>query len=377
MTELFSLASPVPYVLVSALLLGLAWGLLRVSAWCRSVVEGSAKHVATLDGLRGFLALGVFFHHAVIAYFAHHGAAWQDPPSPFYALLGHVGVSLFFMITGFLFWDKALRAHGKMDVKALWWGRVKRLVPAYALSVVLVALAMMLPYGVHHLSELSWRELSKIVQFKGIRAASDINGVYWTLVWEWKFYILLPLVALSVRVAKGWGVLLPCAVVVAYVLWKPDAAVVLNFIGGAAVAQWRASRYRDVLPPSLALHAVALVSLVAVFVLFDRGYGAWQSVLYTVFFAALVAGCSFGGLLTSRPAVLLGAISYSIYLMHCIVLYVGLHSISHFMMPVVQLTPAQYWTAVMGIAVAVVLAALLSYRVAEQPFLRVRSSNFT
>ncbi len=368
--DILSLQSPIPYVLVNAWLLVCAWAVLRVSGWAREVVVGGGGHYASLDGLRGFLALGVFFHHSVIAYFAYHGAKWADPPSPFYTMTGHVGVSLFFMITGFLFWEKALKGEGRFELKALYIGRFRRLTPAYIGSVVLVFLVMLLPYGVHHLDELSWRELSKIVQFKGIRAASDINGVYWTLVWEWRFYLVLPLVAYFLRVAKGWGVVFPVLLVIAYVIYKPEAAVVMNFIGGGAVAMYARSRYAACLTPSAALEAVGLVSLAAVFILFERGYGIPQTILMTVFFACLVLGCNVFGVLASRPALLLGAVSYSVYLLHCIVLYVGLHTISYVITPVVGLSEAQYWTVVAVVATAVVGCALISYRVLEQPFLR-------
>ncbi len=61
------------------------------------------NRVATLDGLRGFLALAVFFHHAAIYHRFLLDGVWALPPSRFYALLGPVGVSVFFMITGYLF----------------------------------------------------------------------------------------------------------------------------------------------------------------------------------------------------------------------------------------------------------------------------------
>jgi peptidoglycan/LPS O-acetylase OafA/YrhL len=69
-----------------------------------------AERVTSLDGLRGFLAFGVFFHHAVITYFYLANGRWDTPPSRFYTLAGHIGVDMFFMITGYLFWSRLIRA---------------------------------------------------------------------------------------------------------------------------------------------------------------------------------------------------------------------------------------------------------------------------
>ena len=74
--------------------------------------KSSARYSA-LDGLRGFAALSVFFHHVAITYYFIVAGEWSHAGSRFYTLLGPVGVSLFFMITGFLFWGKMLRTKGR------------------------------------------------------------------------------------------------------------------------------------------------------------------------------------------------------------------------------------------------------------------------
>lgn len=60
--------------------------------------------LSNLDGLRGFLAFGVFFHHSAIYHQYFQDGQWVLPPSCFYTLIGPACVALFFMITGYLFW---------------------------------------------------------------------------------------------------------------------------------------------------------------------------------------------------------------------------------------------------------------------------------
>src|SRR5579864_2584871 len=64
----------------------------------------------TIDGLRGFLALGVFFAHGSGYYVYMKTGYWGAGPSVFFNQLGSIGVALFFIITSYLFWGKAVAA---------------------------------------------------------------------------------------------------------------------------------------------------------------------------------------------------------------------------------------------------------------------------
>ena len=71
-----------PYFAISALLLVVAWAVSRRTRFYRELlaVEDRANRFHAIDGLRGFLALGVFFHHAVISYFYYATGRWELPP---------------------------------------------------------------------------------------------------------------------------------------------------------------------------------------------------------------------------------------------------------------------------------------------------------
>ncbi|MGJ7104041.1 acyltransferase family protein [Morganella morganii] len=62
-----------------------------------------------IDGLRGVLAVSVFFHHTVISYYWIKNGTWEPIDNIAIMNLGSVSVSLFFMITGYLFYKIAIK----------------------------------------------------------------------------------------------------------------------------------------------------------------------------------------------------------------------------------------------------------------------------
>ena len=86
---------------------------------------------ASIDGLRGYLAFGVFIHHSIITWIFLSTGKIDLPPSNFYSQLGQGSVALFFMITGFLFWDRLLTQGRQHDWLAFAVSRLFRLYPLY------------------------------------------------------------------------------------------------------------------------------------------------------------------------------------------------------------------------------------------------------
>jgi len=143
---------------------------------------------SAIDGLRGFLALSVFVFHLVVVHRYIETGVWDVPSSRFYALLGPFGVSLFFMITGFLFWGKMLRAQGRPLWRELYIGRLFRIGPMY-LFVVLVMLCIVFArtgFQLHEaadavaVSVLKWLALGVIdmqPNVNGYQATHVLTGV--------------------------------------------------------------------------------------------------------------------------------------------------------------------------------------------------------
>ena len=162
------------------------------------------QRVVTLDGLRGFLALAVFFHHSSIYHGFLLGALWQLPPSRPYALMGQMGVAFFFMITGYLFWSRLIDEQGQTNWMRLYVGRVFRIGPLYLAAIAAMLLFVAIRTGLHlnlPVDQLApqigrWLELGFIVgpdvNLYG-NTALILAGVTWTLHYEWIFYLALPL----------------------------------------------------------------------------------------------------------------------------------------------------------------------------------------
>lgn len=78
------------------------------------ILSQDALHrVSSLDGLRGVLATAVIVHHFIVSYYWHVNGVWETTDSRVLNNMGTVPVSLFFMITGYLFTAKIYRSEPK------------------------------------------------------------------------------------------------------------------------------------------------------------------------------------------------------------------------------------------------------------------------
>lgn len=314
---------------------------LRLVPAARRQMAAASSRLRTIDGLRGYLAVGVAVHHAVITWFFLQGQGWNVPPSRLMTHLGQSAVALFFMVTAFLFWGRVLDRRGRLDWLSFAVGRAWRLYPAY-----LVALAGVLGI-VAVLSDFTLREPARAL-LRGLRAwllftypaAPDLNGVQgtgrliayvpWSLPYEVLFYAVLPLAAMLAFRAPRPAVAAGCAAVLALLLaqagwrWVFGWPVLASFLGGIAAAH--AARHealaRAARRPLAA--AIGLGCLVLTVTLLPTAY-TWQATLLLgVFFTVVACGNSLWGALDRPAAAWLGEASYSVYLLHGLVLFMVL-----------------------------------------------------
>lgn len=289
------------------------------------------SRLENLDGLRGFLALSVFFHHAAVYHQYLQTGRWGFPPSRFYTLLGSVGVSMFFMVTGHLFYSQVLKANGKLNWKKLYVGRVFRILPLYWFTIALLFIGV----GIH----TSWQLrvplhqlLLQLAQWLagGVFEGPWINGysnttrltvsATWTLQYEWFFYLSLLVVAIPAR-WRRLGLLIPPVLLAGILLYqaflvdpsKPWVRVGL-FLAGMSSAALKMARPQLKVQSHLASFAVVAFFCLT-FVYCPRVYLPLSVVLLGAAFLLITLGASLFGLLTSYPARRLGNISYGIYLL--------------------------------------------------------------
>lgn len=353
------------------------------------------RRTATLDGLRGFLALGVFAHHLVITHRYIGAGVWELPPSGVYTLLGQAGVVVFFMITGFLFWGKLLDDGGRPDWTGLYIGRVFRIGPMYLLAVGLMLAIVAWRTG-FALREPAWAVAAEALHWLALGLLPlqpDVNGyagtglilagVTWTIFVEWLFYGALWPIARFARGAPrarplrfaGGGLLLCLFALTAAAssttsMSEPTpalavamlATVVAAFFSGMVTACLVRRSARPRIPAG---SAVALACLGVVFLAFDTMLGPVQIILVSAFFYLVCDGASLFGLLSTRPARRMSAMSYSLYLMQglALTLVFAVPQVRDFAMA----GPVRFWLAGGLCAVLLVLTSAATYRVVEKP----------
>ncbi len=365
-------STPLLAALVGLMCFLLAWPIANYSPFYRcALAHTEVGRTPMLDGLRGWLALGVLLTHAANMYSYFANGSWTSSYAPIYARLGPAGVCLFFMVTAFLFWGRVLRSDARLDVRRFLVSRVRRIVPMYLVSVgfVLLVIAVASGFRLHVSPPTLIKQIRPWLTF-GLMAYGDVNGLkgahyidsaYWTLAFEWLFYLALPLLALYHR---GWKFALLLSVAAFFVTSTP---VLFCFIfgmlaawiveGGSLRFPWR-SRWLTPLPLAVLLLALA----------YPDTYAFLPELLLFVFFLFVVNDNSLFGLLATRAAKLLGTVSYSIYVLHCIVLF-AVVSLANAVWPIKTMPLEIYGSLVISVALITVLISTATYRHIEHPFL--------
>ena len=345
-----------------------------LSRW--APVPPTGQRFATIDGLRGYLALMVFVHHACIWYFTSHGEPWKVPPSNLYTHLGQSSVALFFMITGFLFFNRILRSSPTgPDWLQLVVSRVLRLVPLYFLAVAFMVLGV-LALTDWTLHQPAWQLIKAVMHWllftmtyapalNGVeRPGLLLAGVVWSLPYEWFFYACLPLLALFTgRRPPWWALMFSAWAAVKFWLWEPDTAYLLAFACGMATAVF----VNRPGPTSLGSKRWPDVLIVALLLLlvwhYASGIGHAQVLLLGTVFCLVASGASLFGVLLHPLSRLLGEMAYGIYLLHGLLLFAvfGLG-------PGRQgFSPSLHWAAIVALAPVLIGVCWLAHCWLERP----------
>lgn len=295
------------------------------------------RRIGCIDGLRGYLALSVLVHHAIIwhqSVFA--GGVWQPPPVAAFSQFGVGAVALFFMITGFVFYPTILKGMSGADWLRVYIGRAFRILPLVAVSVAAIALILHWRLGAVATRDDVGAALRWIVAWDqpalmGHPEAKYINaGVLWSLWHEWLFYLLLlPACALAQDIVRGrlpsWtvpaGFLAFAFAIKAVTLPRHVDAFLAFFPLGMLAFELQARPVLRQRLASSAASAAGVGALLAGAILFAEPTGIVASLLFWLFFVTVACGNSIGGLLARPAALALGECSYGIYLIHAILLY--------------------------------------------------------
>ncbi|MFF5205511.1 acyltransferase family protein [Streptosporangium sp. NPDC000396] len=352
-------------------------------AGSREAARGSGR-LAELDLLRFVAAMAVLAFHYFIAF----ASVWGDRPADLFPAiatpsgLGILGVELFFMISGFVIlmsiWGRGLGAFAL--------SRLVRLFPAYWVSVGVTAAVYGLTAATALDPKLSPGEYGvNLTMLQRAFGVYDANGVYWSLWVELRFYLLISvLVIVGVtlnRCLVFMGVWLLAAGFFAgsddkwvELLVMPKYAA--YFVGGMAF--FLMTKHG----PKLVLWCLAGISAgLAVNSALDRvagriekvGYAAmpvpeWAVAATVIGFYVLMAMVALGwlGWMRWRGLVVLGALTYPLYLFHTTAAVV--------IIPALRDSLPPWLTAVVTILAAMIFSYGV-YRFIERPvqdFVKVR-----
>jgi peptidoglycan/LPS O-acetylase OafA/YrhL len=287
----------------------------------------------------------------------------------------------------------------------LWPNRLRRIIPAYWVSITLAVLIIGTVSGFQlRPSALKMAALAArlaLVGFpwqpylNGVTQVEVTGGIYWTLRMELLFYLLLPAL---VWFRKGWRVFLIFAVAAAlnsasYHLHSSHGSV-LGLLGVvqefthsltasfsigmlAAYRPWARgggfAKVESVLKSPWSA-AVGLLLLAIQMLWIKAGYSWYEPLLLAPIFVMVVAGNSFFGVLTSRPMRCLGQISYSVYIFHALILFTLTRAWNQWH-PIVEMSPLAYWSVILVIGFVVAIICTFTYLFIERPFLSKRPAH--
>ncbi len=221
------------------------------------------KRLGSIDGLRGLLALGVFLHHCFVTYFFRLTGVWTWTPYRLFNLTAQISVALFFAISGFLFTRRLFLKQGKINWRQLYISRIFRIFPLYWFAVLIILFIVI--HESHYGFKISpLAVLSQTVTWLTLYGQPDINGfidtwhicaaVFWTLKYEWLFYLSLPLLAFVIQLSKksAWPlwIISGCVFVLAYLdlpvghLGFSTFSLKFFLIGGICAAAYGIERYQ-------------------------------------------------------------------------------------------------------------------------------------
>ena len=147
----------------------------------------SKKRLYQIDLLRILSAFFVLMYHYTFRGFMSKKYLFVEYPflSKFFKD-GYLGVSLFFMISGFVI----LMSVQNKTISGFVKSRFLRLYPAYWVCL-LVSFFTILIFGAPYLTVSFFDLFSNFTMFNGFLKLPYVDGAYWSLLVEMKFYILM------------------------------------------------------------------------------------------------------------------------------------------------------------------------------------------
>lgn len=380
--------------------------------------------IESLDSLRGLASLSVVIHHILLAtplFFLTHEHHKVDEwlvtlfsSSPLHMLwAGHEAVMLFFVLSGFVlalpFLNQRNTSYPKYITK-----RFCRIYIPYIISIVISIFLMNMinPTNVNGMSDNFNNQWSYDVGVLSMISyvlmlgydTFNINGPIWSLVHEMRISLFFPLLMFFV-LKYNWKKTLSVGIIICMSIWAilMLTSVLINlgsistllqsfadtfyytsfFIIGATLAKYRNAVMSKVKNFSFKTKTITFILFILLYNIewITIGFGDLKfansfivSKAVTIIcdfaiagsvvllFSMVLSSKKFDAFLTKKPLVYLGKISYSLYLVHTIVLLSVVHLLNgYFSIP----------TTLFLVLISSILVAIIYYNLIEKPSIKL------
>lgn len=358
------------------------------------------RYLPAVDHLRAYAALLIVFYHGlhVFSYQARFGRGfapdhWLQTDNPLLALLieGHTAVALFMVLSGFIL------TVGALEGGVTWLGFIRnRLLRTYPLFLLMVLAGIATAAQKFSFGAVAQTLLGLANQAGGF-AAPPFTSMLWTIGIEWQFYLVFPL--LVAVCARGWT--RQIAGLIAVLLVLRVAAVIgggnareisyMQIIGRLdqfLLGMWAAWywRQRPLAPRAGALLAAVALGTTILALWGFNAQGGWpttpgwkvfvptiEGALWAAFLLGYLACANAASGAWTRVLAWIGEVSYSIYLLHFVVIWSLLRLGLPYPFTDRPVPDALLNTALLALPLTLAISTL-SYTFVERPFLRLRGN---
>ena len=356
-------------------------------------IKKSTRHISSIDGLRAIAVTAVVLYHL--------GISWIPG--------GFLGVDLFFVISGYVITRlilDSINQSSALDLRAFYAARIRRIFPGFLFMVIstIIFIGVWAPEAIKRfLSDLpyalsgtiNWALVSRNQDYFETIGRPPLLQHTWSLAVELQFYLIWPIILLTVLKYFGKKNIARIALVIAIIsgtalflvslqLDQANSAKVSHiyfgtdthslglFLGSALAVSWIpqnlsaniTKRAQDVID---GIGVVGLLGLISTFLFIDESNASLYQIAFPL---AAIFGClviislvhpasRFAPIISTPPFRWIGQRSYGIYIWHWVIFQVT--------RPSVDLS-GETWALYLARVLLVLALADISLRWVEIPF---------
>ena len=367
------------------------------------MTNNKSKYLPSIDSLRALAVLAVIIYHVDVNYLPG----------------GFLGVDLFFVLSGYLISSLIIKEYkktGSLNLYNFYIRRARRLLPAVYFMITVVLVVMVMFNGVllkkSHLDAIFgyiyssnwWYIFHKLDYFDSFGSQSPFKHL-WSLAIEEQFYMIFPLLFLLINRKKkdkdGFyklnrnflyvilGVILVSLIVhiilfdinnISRIYFGTDTRAFSLLVGAVGAILYPMDKLNTKITPqeNLVYSVVSLISIAALItiMIYTSEYNTWlyRGGFLLVAILGIIIIISSGKqhtvmakLLSFKPVVFIGKISYSLYLWHFPVLVLTT--------PVSEIGKPNIFFVVLRVILTFILA-IISYALVETPIRKLGFKNY-